>query len=55
MEQEAAGTLPFLDMLLRRREDGNLDISMYRKPMHTDRYLHFESHDPTHMNGEMPP
>ena len=48
VEQED-GTLLFLDMLLRRREDGSLDVSIYSKPMHTDRYLHFESHDPTHM------
>ena len=34
VEQEEDGTLPFLDMLLRRREDGSLDVSVYRKPMH---------------------
>ena len=49
VEQEEDGTLPFLDTLLRRREDGSLDISIYRKPTHMDRYLHFESHHPTHV------
>ena len=49
MEWEEDWTLPFLDMLLRRREDGSLDVSIYRKPTHMDRYLHFESHHPTHV------
>ena len=40
---------PFLDTLLRRREDGSLDVLVYRKPMHTDRNLHFESHQSTHV------
>ena len=42
-------THPFLVTLLRRREDGSLDVSVYRKPMHMDQYLHFQSHHPTHM------
>ena len=40
-------------MLLRRREDGSLDVSVYRKSTRTcrlDQYLHFESHHLTHVN-----
>ena len=49
VEQEEGRTLLFLDTLLRSREDGSLDISIYRKPTHTDHYLHFESNHPTHV------
>ena len=50
VEQEEDGVLPFLDTLLRRKEDGSLDVIVYRKPTHMDRYLHFKSHHPTHVN-----
>ena len=46
---EEDGTLPFLDTLARRREGGGLDIAVYRKHTHTDRYLHFQSHHPAHV------
>ena len=49
LELEREGSLPFLDSLLRRREDGTLDTSVYRKLTHTDRYLHFWSHHPAHV------
>ena len=49
VEQEENGTLPFLNMLVRRREDDSLDVSVYSKPTHTDRYFHFESHHLTHV------
>ena len=49
VEQEEDGSLPLLDTLLKRREDGILDVSVYRKSTHTDRYLHFESYHPTHV------
>ena len=49
MEVEEGGSLPFLDTKLTRKEDGKLDITVYRKQTHTDRYLHFRSHHPTHV------
>ena len=49
VEREEDRTLPFLDTLLRSREDGSLDVFIYRKPTHTDWYLHLESHHPTHV------
>ena len=49
MEVEEGGSLPFLDTRVTRKEDGKLDITVYRKQTHTDRYLHFRSHHPTHV------
>ena len=50
LEQEEDGKIPFLSTQL-RKEDGSLDVSVYRKPTHTERYLHFKSHHPTDMKG----
>ncbi|XP_071441730.1 conserved oligomeric Golgi complex subunit 3-like [Hetaerina americana] len=44
MEKEDNGQLPFLDILIKKREDGTLSHSVYRKPTHTDLYLNGESH-----------
>ena len=49
MKLEKDRSLPFLDTLLTRREDGSLDIKVYHKTTHTDRYLQYASHNPLHV------
>lgn len=44
METEENGCLPFLDVLVTRKNDGSLGHAIYRNKTHTDRYLHTESH-----------
>ena len=39
METEINGKLPFLDILVKRRLDGRLNHTVYRKHMHTNRYI----------------
>ena len=36
-------TIPFLDVLFAIHDDGSLGHKVYRKPTHTDRYLHYNS------------
>ena len=43
-EEEEDGTLPFLDTLIVRKECSSIKVRVYRKPTHTDQYLHFNSH-----------
>ena len=40
IEVEEGGSLPFLDTKITMKTDGKFDITVYRKQMHTDRYLH---------------
>ena len=37
------GSMPFLDILITPREDGSLKTTVFRKPTHTDLYLHWDS------------
>ena len=43
LEKEENGTLPFLDVHLSRNTDGMMEISVYHKQTHTDRYFDFLS------------
>lgn len=52
MEKENNNQLPFLDVLVTKREDGKCGHKVYRKPTHTDRYLHKTSnHHPRQKRG----
>jgi hypothetical protein len=44
METEKDGQLPFLDMDIYRKPDGSLGHRVYRKPTHTNLYLHANFH-----------
>ena len=44
MDIEENNKLPFLDVLISRKEDGSVSHQVYRKNTHTDRYLHADSH-----------
>ena len=47
MEEESNGELAFLDTLL-KRNNGEISVLVYRKPTHTDQYLHYSSqHQPS--------
>ena len=43
LEREHNGKLAFLDTVI-TRENGKLNIGVYRKPTHTDKYLDCNSH-----------
>ena len=43
VEPTQQGSLPFLDTLVTINQDNTLSTSVYRKPTHTDQYLHWDS------------
>ena len=46
MEEESNEELAFLDTLL-KQNNGEISVLVYRKPTHTDQYLHYSSHHQT--------
>ena len=40
------GALPFLDILIKPDQEGRLHTTVYRKPTHTDQYLHWDNLHP---------
>ena len=47
MEKEENSTIPFLDTLIQRNQDGTISVKVYRKPTHTNQCLSFTSHHST--------
>jgi len=43
IETESNGKLPLLDNCVHIKEDGTMKATIYRKPIHTDLYLNFDS------------
>ena len=46
MEEKSNRELAFLDTLLKRNNE-EISVLVYRKPTHTDQYLHYSSHHQT--------
>jgi hypothetical protein len=44
MDLEDNNSIPFLDILMTRKQDGTLGHKVFREKTHTDNYLHAESH-----------
>ena len=43
-ESKPDGSIPFLDCLVTPHTDGSIHTAVYRKPTHTDMYLHWDSY-----------
>ena len=45
-ETEKDGQIPFLDVLLKRKQDGMIETTIYRKPTNNNVYIHWQSYAP---------
>ena len=43
-DAKSDGSIPFLDIMIMPQRDGSLKTTVYRKPTHTDMYLHWNSY-----------
>ena len=50
-ESATNNTLPFLDCLIERDNEGRLQIKAYQKKTHTGQYMHYTSNQPEHVKG----
>ena len=44
MEIEEENNIPFLDVLITKKEDNSITHQFYKNPTHTDKYFHANSH-----------
>ena len=47
-DEESDNSLPFMDKLMTRKEDGTVKLLVYRKKTHTDQCINFTSQYPIH-------
>ena len=50
-EKARNNALPFLDVLVEKTPKGEVKTSVFRKPTHTDQYLHYNSYQPMQHKG----
>ena len=53
-EPEVNGSIPFLDALIKRNEDGTLKVMVYRKKIPTDQYLNLRPITRSNTNSASP-
>ena len=45
-ETEKDGLIPFLDVLLKKKQDGTIETTIYRKPTNNNVYIHWQFYAP---------